>query len=72
LNFECTRINDCCEKLRRTGAEDLGTSSPSSNPVVEEFTEFNDLEDEDHDGDDDEERRTSWGPEDDGDENDDL
>ncbi|CAB9519996.1 expressed unknown protein [Seminavis robusta] len=37
-------------------------------PAVEEFTEFHDLEDEDHD---DEEGRTSWGPEDDVDECDD-
>ena len=36
--------------------------------AVEEFTEFHDLEDEDHDGDDDEEGRTSWGPDDDVDE----
>eukprot|EP00977_Amphora_coffeiformis_P009433 scaffold2180_cov168-Amphora_coffeaeformis.AAC.7 len=41
-------------------------------PAAEEFTEFHDLEDEDHDGDnDDEERRTSRGPEDDVDEHDD-
>mmetsp|Transcript_32050 Transcript_32050/g.49016 ORF Transcript_32050/g.49016 Transcript_32050/m.49016 type:complete len:271 (-) Transcript_32050:325-1137(-) len=40
-------------------------------PAVEEFTEFHDLEDEDHDGDDDEEGRPSWGPEDDVDECDD-
>lgn len=34
-------------------------------PAVEEFTEFHHLGDEDHDGDDNEEGRTSWGPEDD-------
>lgn len=72
IRFEASRMVLSCSCLNRIAASlsifNIPQTSVQCNefatPLVDSFAGFDDLEDEDHDGDDNEDRRLSWDPSD--------